>query len=188
MAVPFAGALSLRGIAREKRYNNYSTSTDPGNNLSLTNMSTGTQFGLINTANSIANRPDTSTPHAMSEWYNYDHDKTSLTIPTVGIGTVSVSGGILSMIGNVSATGGATVTARGHVASSNTTAPTLSNNQFTETHPTGGTGQYTTSRSTNQILTAPSGTTYYIRAYATNSQGTAYGSSRSILITSQGQI
>ena len=188
MAVPFTGTLSLRGIAREKRYNNYSTSTSPGSNLSLTNMSTGNQFGSINTANTVANRPDGIAPHSMSEWYNYDHNKTSVTTPTVGTGTVSVSSGILSMIGNVSATGGATVTARGHVASSTTQAPTLSSNQFTETHPTGGTGQYTTTRSTNAILTAPSGTTYYIRAYATNSQGTAYGSTRSILIESQGQI
>ena len=188
MAVPFAGALSLRGIAREKRYNNYSTSTNPGNNLSLTNMSTGTQFGLINTANSIANRPDTSTPHAMSEWYQYDHDKTSVTTPTVATGTVSLSSGILSMVGFVSNTGGATVTARGHVASSSTQTPTISSNNFKETHPTGGTGSYTTSRSTNSIITAPSGTTYYVRAYATNSQGTSYGSTRSILVTSQGQI
>jgi len=154
----------------------------------LTNMSTGNQFGSINTANSIANRPPGFPPHFMSNWYAYDHDKTSTTTPTVGTGTLSISGGILSMIGNVSSDGGATVTARGHVASSTTQTPTLSNAMFTNTHPSGGTGSYTTSRSTGTILTGPNGTTYYIRAYATNSQGTAYGSTRSILVPDSGGI
>ena len=188
MAVPFSGELSLRGIAREKRYSNYSTSTSPGSNLSLTNMSTGNQFGSINTANTIANRPDGIAPHSMSEWYNYDHDKVLLSTPSVGTGTLSISGGVLSMIGNVSSDGGATVTARGHVASSSTQTPTLSNAMFTTTHPSGGTGSYTTSRSTGTILTGPNGTTYYIRAYATNSQGTSYGSTRSILVPNSGGI
>ncbi len=186
MAVPGLGALSLRGIRREIGNNNYSALT-AYSNISLQNMSTGGN-GTINTANSFSNRPDGIAPHSMSEFYSYDHDKTSVTTPTVATGTVSLSSGILSMVGFVSNTGGATVTARGHVASSTTQTPTISSNNFKETHPTGGTGSYTTSRSTNSIITAPSGTTYYVRAFATNSQGTSYGSTRSILVTSQGQI
>ena len=92
------------------------------------------------------------------------------------------------MVGNCTATGGATVTAKGHVAASNTSTPTLSSNMFTVTHPTGGTGSYTTTKSTGQILTGPNGTTYYFRAYATNSQGTSYGSTVSFLVPNSGGI
>lgn len=188
MAIITTGVLSLRGVAREKRYNNYYSSNNPGSNLSLTNMSTGAQFGAINTANSIANRPPGFAPHYMSNWYAYDHDKTSTTTPTVATGTISHSSGIVSMVGNCTATGGATVTAKGHVAASNTSTPTLSNNMFSVAHPTGGTGSYTTTKSTGTILTGPNGTTYYFRAYATNSQGTAYGSTVSFLIPNSGGI
>ena len=186
MAVPSSGQLTLRLIAKEKRYNSYSASQHPGNNISLTNMSNGSQFGSINTANAFSNRPDGIAPHAMSEWYGYDHDKTSVTIPTVGTGTISHSGGIVSMVGNVSSDGGATVTARGHVAASNTTTPNLSNAMFTTSHPSGGTGSYTTTKSSGQILTGPNGTTYNFRAYATNSQGTSYGSTVSFLVPDSG--
>lgn len=188
MAIPSSGTLSLRNVAREKRYNNYNTSTSPGSNLSLTNMSTGNQFGSINTANTFANRPDGIAPHSMSEWYAYDHDKTLVATPSVSTGTISQSSGIVSMVGNCTATGGATVTAKGHVAASNTTTPTISSNMFIVTHPTGGTGSYTTSRSTGTIIVGPNGTTYYFRAYATNSQGTSYGSTVSFLVTSTGGI
>ena len=186
MAVPSSGQLTLRLIAKEKRYNSYSASQHPGNNISLTNMSTGAQFGSINTANTFSNRPDGIAPHSMSEWYAYDHDKTIVATPSVGTGTISHSSGIVSMIGNVSSDGGATVTARGHVASSTTTSPTLSNNMFSTTHPSGGTGSYTTTKSSSQILTGPNGTTYNFRAYATNSQGTSYGSTVSFLVPDVG--
>jgi hypothetical protein len=50
-------------------------------------MSTGgTGFAAINTANSSSNRPNGSTPHSMSEFYSYDHDKTS----TLASGTITV--------------------------------------------------------------------------------------------------
>lgn len=188
MAVPFAGAITLKKIGAEKRYNDYNSSNFPGSNLSLTQMSQGTQFGTINSANASSDRPDGNAPHAMSEFYNYDHNKVLISTPSVGTGTISQSSGIISMVGNVSSTGGATVTARGHVASSSTSSPTVSNNSFQTTHPTGGTGSYTTTRSSGTLLIGPNGTTYYFRAYATNSQGTAYGSTKSLLVTSQGQI
>jgi len=189
MAVPFTGALSLKSIAREKRFNNYNSTSNAGLvNISLTNMSNGTQFGLINSANSSANRPNGATPHSMAEWYQYDHDKTNITTPSVSTGTISQSSGIISMIGNVGGTGGASITARGHVASSSTTSPTITNKDFQTTHPSNTTGQYTTTKSSGTLLVGPSGTTFYFRAYATNSQGTAYGTTRSFLVTSQGQI
>lgn len=75
MAVPSSGALSMLGIRRELGTNNYN-STTTYTNISLEDMSEGTN-GTINTNNAAADRPDGSTPHAMSEFYNYDHDATS---------------------------------------------------------------------------------------------------------------
>lgn len=68
--------------------------------------------------------------------------------------------------GNITADGGGTVTARG-VCWATTTIPTINNNKTTDGS---GTGSFT-SNLTN--LTA--NTSYYVRAYATNSAGTAYG-------------
>ena len=91
MAVPSSGSLSLFKIAKEMEFNNYSnTSTFTGYSnlnkatpISLKNMSTGAGgFDAINTANASADRPDGSTPHSMSEFYAYDHDKSALTLMT----------------------------------------------------------------------------------------------------------
>lgn len=68
--------------------------------------------------------------------------------------------------GNVTDNGGATVTARG-VCWSTSSNPTIADN-----HTTDGSGTGTFSSS---ITSLTANTTYYVRAYATNSEGTAYG-------------
>jgi hypothetical protein len=75
MAVPSSGALKLRGIRREIGNNNYD-STSTYSNISLRQMSIGSN-GEINTANASTDRPNSSAPYAMSEFYSYDHDKTT---------------------------------------------------------------------------------------------------------------
>ena len=75
MAVPSSGRLSMLGIRREIGNNNYSSSTTYAN-ISLEDMSEGIN-GTINTNNAIADRPNGANPHAMSEFYNYDHDASS---------------------------------------------------------------------------------------------------------------
>ena len=68
--------------------------------------------------------------------------------------------------GNVTADGGATVTARG-ICWSTAQNPTIAGD-----HTTDGTG---TGSFTSSMTGLTANTTYYVRAYATNSAGTAYG-------------
>lgn len=72
--------------------------------------------------------------------------------------------------GNVVSDGGDNITARG-VCWSTTQNPTLSNS-----HTTDGTGL---GEFTSSITGLANNVTYYVRAYATNSNGTAYGEERS---------
>jgi hypothetical protein len=92
---------------------------------------------------------------------------TTLAVPTLtttaasNISTTTATSG-----GNVSSAGGVTVTARG-VCWNTSANPTTSNS-----HTSDGTG---TGSFTSSITGLSAGTLYYVRAYATNSVGTAYG-------------
>ena len=83
------------------------------------------------------------------------------TDPVTNIQQTTATGG-----GNVTNSGGATVTARG-VCWSTSSNPTINNS-----HTTNGTG---TGSFTSSITGLTAGTLYHVRAYATNSAGTAYG-------------
>lgn len=88
MAVPASGAISLAKIRDEIENNNYNHSLYgyTSSSTSLGDISDGS-IDTINTNNASADRPDGSAPHAMSEFYNYDHDKAasfSWTSPTLG--------------------------------------------------------------------------------------------------------
>ena len=76
MAIPSSGALSLAGIRAELATNSYNASATT--QASLEDCSDGT-VATINTANASSDRPDGNTPHAMSEFYAYDHDLSSFT-------------------------------------------------------------------------------------------------------------
>jgi M6 family metalloprotease-like protein len=105
---------------------------------------------------------------------------TSVTVPTVStssitsITTNSATGG-----GNVTATGGATVTARG-ICYSTSQNPTIANSTVASGS---GTGTYTAN-----MTGLAAGTTYYVRAYATNSAGTAYGTQVSFTTTASATL
>ena len=89
---------------------------------------------------------------------------TAPTVTTTAISNIdktTATGG-----GNVTADGGATVTARG-ICWSTSQNPTVDGN-----HTTDGTG---TGNFTSSMTGLSANTTYYVRAYATNSAGTAYG-------------
>jgi hypothetical protein len=99
MAAPSSGELSMQDIACEKVFDNYGHPTDGlGASqragigaISLKDVSTsgnsngsGTSFEATNTNNATSDRPDGSNPHAMSEFYSYDHDKSGSPSPTSG--------------------------------------------------------------------------------------------------------
>jgi uncharacterized protein (TIGR02145 family) len=92
------------------------------------------------------------------------------TIPTNITSNAATSGG------NITSDGGATITARG-ICWSTTANPTFT--LTTKTVDGTGTGVFTSS-----ITGLTSNTTYYVRAYATNSAGTAYGTQQTFTTTS----
>ena len=74
MAVPSSGPISLYAIANEVDGADYDEEAFQGA-VSLTDFSTGAgDATAINQSNASANRPNGSVPHAMSEFYSYDHD------------------------------------------------------------------------------------------------------------------
>ena len=75
MAVPSSGELSLGSILAELNEDEYYLNPD-GYSPSLQGLSTGGSplNEAINTGNPSVNRPDGNPPHAMSEFYSYDHD------------------------------------------------------------------------------------------------------------------
>ncbi|MCF8257648.1 MAG: hypothetical protein K9J06_08850 [Flavobacteriales bacterium] len=97
------------------------------------------------------------------------------TLATLTVGSIGSIGATSG--GNITASGGTAVTQRG-VVWSTTPNPTTANSQ---TSDGSGTGSYTS----NLAGLAPN-TTYYVRAYATNSAGTAYGNELSFTTTASG--
>ena len=93
---------------------------------------------------------------------------TGIALPTITTATISnIAQNTATGGGNVTSDGGASVTAKG-VCWSTSQNPTASNS-----HTTDGTGSGSFSSS---ITSLTANTIYYVRAYATNSAGTAYGS------------
>jgi hypothetical protein len=90
MAVPSSGSISLLGICREKQNDDYTDTTaiqgGQGGNvvggngtISLESCATsgsnhGPQVVMEATNTSSPSYPNGTTPHAMSEFYSYDHD------------------------------------------------------------------------------------------------------------------
>ena len=124
---------------------------------SITELSPGTTYYVRAYATSSAG----------TIYGNQNTFTTQLTTPTVtttAISNITSSGATGG--GNVTSDGGATVTARGICWS------TSSNPTTTNTHTSNGTG---TGSFTSSISGTSIGTTYFVRAYATNSVGTVYG-------------
>jgi hypothetical protein len=100
-------------------------------------------------------------------WVNISLSNPSGTVPTVSTHPISSFGfSSATTTGTVLSDGGAPILSRG-ICYSTSPNPNISNNI---TQPVGGLGQF------SELLTGlDTGTTYFLRAYATNVNGTAYG-------------
>jgi chitodextrinase/C1A family cysteine protease len=106
----------------------------------------------------------------------YDNGTSSPTVTTNAISSISTISAIGG--GEITSNGGATITASGIVYSTSQN-PTLSSGSVLSTSPVTTTGSYSLTMSG-----LSENTTYYVRAYATNSAGTSYGSQVSFITSS----
>ena len=112
---------------------------------------------------------------AYSNEINFKTTNTSTSLPTVSTTSVTnITTSSANSGGNVSSDGGSAVTQRGICWSTNPN-PTLTNNSKTSGN---GLGSFTTA-----LSGLSNNTSYYVRAYATNANGTAYGNQISFKTT-----
>ncbi|TMU56370.1 hypothetical protein [Flagellimonas algicola] len=96
-----------------------------------------------------------------------DNEQTMFDLPTVSTGTVkNISENSATVDGNVTSDGGSNINEKG-VVWGQSQNPTIADNQK-KAQP--GTGQFSI-----ELTELGSNTTYFVRAYAINSEGTAYG-------------
>ena len=157
-------AVTERGIC-------WSTSPSPSTNGSHANSGTGTGEYTVSISNLTPGTKYYVRAYATnSQGTTYGEQKdftTAATLPTVVTGDISGT----TAQGEVTDAGGAIVTERG-ICWGTSHNPTTAG-----THGSSGTGTGTFSVELTDL--AP-GTTYYVRAYATNSAGTAYGSEKTL--------
>tara|TARA_B100001248_G_C27332650_1_gene432227 strand:- start:155 stop:1018 length:864 start_codon:yes stop_codon:yes gene_type:complete len=95
MAVPSSGEITMAGIFSEKNEDDYTAMNPEENNISLLGLSRNNQNdsdgGNINLNASSTSKPDESAPHAMSEFYGYDHDQVSNTTYSNNIADFTIS-------------------------------------------------------------------------------------------------
>ncbi len=159
-------------------------STFPNPTIALSHTSNGTGTGIF--SNNVTGLSPSTTYYLRAYATNsvgtaYGTQVTFTTpfavavVPTLTTTAASaITNAGASSGGTISSDGGSTVTARG-VCWSTATGPVASGN-----HTTDGTGIGTF---TSSITGLTIGTTYYVRAYATNSAGTAYGNEVSFTTT-----
>jgi uncharacterized protein (TIGR02145 family) len=107
--------------------------------------------------------------------YTVNNPGNLATITTLPIGNTSITSATCG--GSISATGGSLVTQRG-VCWSTSQNPTTANSS---TNDGSGSGSFT-----SNLTGLTANTTYYVRAYAINSAGTAYGNQQSFTTTNSG--
>lgn len=186
MAVPSSGQLSILGLAREKVYDNYSSTSTPTAPYSLKDIATSGSSGGSGTS---------------FESTNTNGKDTTGTVTTSA--ETNVSNNQFTMNGSISSYGGggmniviphkmsefygydhdlATGPEKGFVYSSSNSTPTIGASGVIKRVVSGtSTGSYSYTQSSGIL----SSTTYYYRAYTTNNVGTVYGAVET-LVTSSG--
>ena len=148
----------------------WSTSQNPMLNDSHTEEGTGTGYFSSNITGLTAGTTYYVRAYATNSAgtaYGQETSFTALALPTVSTSTVTdITASTAICGGHVTGTGGSNVTARG-VCWSTSQSPTLNDSHTSNGNDIGSFTSY--------IVGLASNTTYYVRAYATNSAGTAYG-------------
>ena len=157
----------------------WSTSQNPTTNNQCTNDGTGTGSFTSSITGLSANTVYYVRAYAINShgtaYGDQKQFKTSPAVPTVTTSQVSnITQNSAVCGGNVTDHGGSSVTRRG-VCWSTSPNPTINNYN---TNNGTGTGSFT-----SNLTNLSPGTTYYVRAYATNSVGTGYGESRTFTTT-----
>ena len=172
-------AVTARGVC-------WSTSQNPTVSDNHTSDGNGTGSFTSNLTNLTANTTYYIRAYATnSEGTSYGEQKSFTTLQNIELPTVTttivtnVTSTTATSGGNVTDDGGATVTARG-VCWSTSPDPTIDDNKTSDGN---GTGAFT-----SQLTNLTHSTTYYIRAYATNSEGTSYGEQKYFSTLSDGMI
>jgi uncharacterized protein (TIGR02145 family) len=160
------------------------TETDPtgGVNFSITGTTqlVSVPYSIHSNSSNLSNNLNTPLPGLKGQILSVDKDGKPIwvsTIPTVSttnystISADSAKGG-----GNVTSDGGSPVTARGVVWSTSPN-PTIS----LSTKTIDGSGLGTFSSIISGLTSITDSTSYYVRAYATNINGTAYGEEISLI-------
>lgn len=161
-------SITARGVC-------WSTSQNPTTNDAHTSDGSGTGSYTSNMSSLSYNTTYYVRAYATnSKGTSYGEEKTFTTnkiAPTVTTTeATSITSNSAICGGNVTSDGGATVTARG-VCYGTSQNPTISGNHTSDGN---GIGQFT-----SNLTGLTENTTYYIRAYATNSEGTSYGEQKS---------
>lgn len=167
-------AITARGVcwgtATSPTIANFKT-TDGTGTGTFTSAITGLVPGTTYYARAYA------TSSAGTSYGNEISFKTTANLPTITTTAASViTTSSITTGGNISADGGGSVTSKG-VCWSTTSSPTTSNSKTSD-----GTG---TGSFTSNITGLNTNTVYYVRAYATNSGGTAYGNEITVNTLSQ---
>ena len=150
---------------------------------------TGTGSGTITPdglVQAVSDGTDTIRGTAQDGTGNYDDyiltysNQDAFTVPTIITAAISNTHSVQATCGgNATATGGAAITAKG-ICWNTSTNPTTANSFTVD-----GTG---TGAFTSAMTNLNNSTLYYVRAYATNSEGTAYGDNRQVTTSAYSTI
>lgn len=158
-------AITARGVC-------WSTTTNPTTALATLTNDAGTTgtftSNLTGLSASTTYYARAYATNSIGTVYGNEISFTTISPPTItSVAVSSITGGSASSGGNVSSDGGSVITARG-VCWSTATNPTTA--LATKTIDAGTTGAFS-----SNIAGLSETTTYYVRAYASNSAGTSYG-------------
>ena len=149
-------------------------STMPNPTISDSTITGGTQLNTAYTCNMTNLTPNTTyyvrgfaTTNIATSYGQQLTFTTATGLPVLTTTEVTATSTTINASGDITSDGGYNITARGFCYSTTTSTPTLSD-EFT----TAGIGIGSFS---SVISGVPASTTYYVRAYATNSIGTGYG-------------